>query len=250
MQNELEAERRLKPFKEEIAAKELKIERLEQRIEEIRDGEADARAKEAAIQKDLREELSVAKEAVDMYLKEMTKSKRELEEAKERYEGDNGPMKKVKMMERRLHEVTEQCEAMIKHKDWEIGEKNVIVGRLQKKLVEDSKRFQEFADMWDKRVQEKEKGYNKAVAELSFAEGQIVEERKRTEIEKQKVKARIRDIERLKAEHREELRIREKYRRELEVVIEELEVKIEEEADQRLGERVALEVQLDDSKRR
>merc|ERR1719238_2012991 len=117
---------------------------------------------------------------------------------------------------------------MIKHKDFEIAEKNSIVGRLQKKLVEDAKRFGEFAEMWDKRVQEKEKGYNKAIAELAFAEGQIVEERKRTAVEKEKVKAREREIEKLKAEHTEELRVRERYRRELEEVIEELEVKLED----------------------
>merc|ERR1719482_366080 len=117
---------------------------------------------------------------------------------------------------------------MIKHKDFEIQDKNQIVQRLQKKLQDDSKRFQEFAEMWDKRVQEKEKGYNKSIAELAFAEGQILEERKRTEIEREKVKARERDIARLKAEHTEELRIREIYRLELEAKIQELEVKMEE----------------------
>merc|ERR1719247_1663621 len=142
---------------------------------------------------------------------------------------------------------------MIKHKDFEIAEKNSIVGRLQKKLLEDGKRFQEFAEMWDKRVQEKEKGYNKSIAELAFAEGQIVEERKRTEIEREKVKARERDIARLKAEHTEELRVREKYRAELEVIIDELEVRIEDEADrteQIRVERTKLAAEMDAFKRR
>merc|ERR1719163_475822 len=105
---------------------------------------------------------------------------------------------------------------MIKHKDLEIQDKNQIVQRLQRKLQVDSRRFQEFAETWDHRVQEKEQGYNKAIAELAFAEGQILEERKRTEIERQKVKARERDIARRKEEHTEELKTREKYRLQLE----------------------------------
>merc|ERR1719454_1942027 len=112
-------------------------------------------------------------------------------------------------------------------------EKTAIIARLQKKVHDDTKRFEEFAQLWDGRVQEKEKGYNKSVAELAFAEGQIVEERKRTEIERQKVKARERDIARLKLEHTEELRIREKYRAELEPIIEELKRKVEMETDMR-----------------
>merc|ERR1719502_460900 len=97
---------------------------------------------------------------------------------------------------------------MIKHKEIELADKTTIITRLQKRQKEDAKRFHDFAEMWDKRIQEKEKGYNKSIAELAFAEGQIVEERKRTEIERQKVKARERDITRLKLEHTEELRKR------------------------------------------
>merc|ERR1719335_1078764 len=122
-------------------------------------------------------------------------------------------------MERRLDEVTLQCQQMIRVKELELKDKAATIQRLQKKVVDDAQRFDDFADMWDKRIQEKEKGYNKAIAELAFAEGQIVEERKRTEIEREKVKARERDIARLKAEHTEEPRVRERYRLELEVKI-------------------------------
>merc|ERR1712232_1140434 len=100
----------------------------------------------------------------------------------------------MKILERRLNEVTEQCADMIKAKDLDIKEKAAMIQRLQNKILEDAKKFDEFADMWDKRIQEKEKGYNKAIAELAFAEGQIVEEMKRTQIQIEKVKARERDI--------------------------------------------------------
>merc|ERR1719160_37734 len=100
----------------------------------------------------------------------------------------------MKMMELKLEAVTEQCALLVKNKDKEISDKAAMISRLQKKLIEDTKRFEDFAAMWDKRVQEKEKGYNKVVAELAFAEGQIVEERKRTAIQIEKVKAREREI--------------------------------------------------------
>merc|ERR1719183_2908865 len=150
---------------------------------------------------------------------------------------DDTMLKRCRQYERRLEEVTNDCAHMIKRKDLELGEKNSIIQRLQRKLADDSKRFQDFADVWDSRVQVKEKGYNKAIAELAFAEGQIVEERKRTQIQIEKVKARDRDIARLKAEHSEELRVRERYRQELAAAVEELEVKLEEQYEVHLGVR-------------
>lgn len=251
--HEVEHKRRLAPYLEEIEAHKTKIEKLELRIEEMREGEADIRAKEAAIQKDLRQELTNCKDAVDLYLKSMTQAQRELEEAKAVMEGDNGPWKKMKAYEKRLEEVTLECAQMIHHKDLEIMEKTAIIARLQKKVHDDTKRFEEFASLWDGRVQEKEKGYNKSVAELAFAEGQIIEERKRTDIEREKVKARERDIERLKNEHTEELRIREKYRAELDVIIAEREREIEVESEKRYVvqcQKLKLETEFDAFKRR
>lgn len=247
---EREFERRLVPYKEEIEQQKLKIEKVEARLQEFKDSESEDRQKEAAIQQDLRDELKVAKEAVDLYLKEITKSKRELEEAQRELDDDDGPRKKIKLFERRLEEVTAECAQLVKHKDFELQEKNNIVARLQKKLVEDSKRFEDFAAMWDTRIQEKEKGYNKSIAELAFAEGQIVEERKRTQLQIEKVKARERDIARLKQEHTEELRVRETYRAELEVVIEELEITLEEERQLGTGIREKLEIEMDIFRRR
>lgn len=248
--NELECNRRIKPYEEKIAQKDFALEQIQLRMQEMREGEGELRAKEAQIQKDLKEELVVAKEAVDMYLGEMNKSKRELESANEKLNDDAGPWKKMKAYERRLDEVTEQCAAMLKYKDFELEEKARIVGTLQKKQQEDAKRFADYAEVWDKRIQEKEKGYNRSIAELAFAEGQILEERKRTEVEREKVKARERDIARLKAEHTEELRVRERYRLELEVIIEELEVKIEEQADAFDVCRVRLDAEMDAFRRR
>merc|ERR1711972_25947 len=198
-ENEKERARQLKPYLEEIETKQHKIEGLEMRIQEMRESEGELREKEAAIQKELREEVKVCKEAVELYLKEATKAKRALEEERAALDGEGGPFRRMKLLERRLNEVTEQCADMIKFKDLDIKEKAAMIQRLQMKILEDAKKFEDFADMWDKRIQEKEKGYNKAIAELAFAEGQIVEERKRTQIEKQKVKARDREIAKLKA---------------------------------------------------
>jgi chromosome segregation ATPase len=125
--HEMEARRRIKPFQEEIERLKDVLKKKELRLEEMKEGEADLRAKEAAVQKDLREELAVAKEAVDLYLKEMTKSKMALEKARAEMEGDNGPWKAMKKLERRLDEVTQECAQMMKHKDLELIEKNNIV---------------------------------------------------------------------------------------------------------------------------
>merc|ERR1719271_671439 len=125
--NEIEHERRLLPFREEIATRDVKIEKLEAKIEELRESEVETRKKEEKIKKDLSEELKICKDAVDMYLKEMTKSKIELEQAKLELEGDGGPWKKMKAMESRLEEVTTQCAQLVKNKDMELGEKNKIV---------------------------------------------------------------------------------------------------------------------------
>lgn len=248
--NEREYERRLAPYQEELDKKDVKIGILENRCQELIDAEAEVRGKEADVQADLRKELGVAKEAVDMYLKEMIKSKRAYEEAMEKMNDDNGPLQRMRAMERKLDQVTKQCADMIKVKDMDLKDKNLIVQRLQKKLADDALRFQQFADMWDVRVQEKERGYNKAIAELAFAEGQIVEERKRTKIEKEKVAARERDIARLKEEHTEELRIRELVREELEEYANDLEAKLDVEASKMDPVRAKLEVQLDALRRR
>lgn len=249
-EQDLEIERAVKPYIEEIEVKEKKIGDLQARIAEMRESEAEIRMKEAAIQEELRKEVKVCKEAVEMYLQQATKAKIELQQAREELEGDNGPWKKMKAMERRLDEVTLECAEMIKVKDTELKDKAAMIQRLQKKVLDDAKRFDEFADTWDKRIQEKEKGYNKAIAELAFAEGQIVEERKRTQIEREKVKARDRTIDRLKNEHTEELRIRMLDRQELEATIAELEVAIEVEAVKLAPVRAMYEAQLDAERRR
>jgi len=247
------AERQLKPYLVEIAKKQSKIEQLELRLEEIKGDEHETREKEAAAQKDLREELKVCKEAVDLYLGAMNKAKRELETAKLELDGDDGPRKKMKAYERRLEEVTLQCAQLIQHKDFELQEKTAIVSRLQTKLQQDSKRFEDFAEMWDKRIQEKEKGFNKAIAELTFAEGQIVVERKRTQVEKVRVQQRDERIQTLQKDHDEELRVREKYRLELEVIIEGLEERVatvEEEKEIAEGVRHRLMAEMDTFRRR
>jgi hypothetical protein len=249
-ESEREMARQIKPYKEEIERKEEKIEHLEERIQELREAEAEVREKEAAVQAELRREVKVCKEAVEIYLQQATQAARELERVKAELDGDGGPWKKMKAMERRLEEVTLQCQEMIQVKELELKDKAQMITRLQAKIVEDAKKFDDFADMWDKRIQEKEKGYNKAIAELAFAEGQIVEERKRTHYQCELKKARERDIARLKSEHTEEIRIRMIDRRKLEEQIAELEVAIEEEAEKLAPVRLRYEAQIDHERRR
>jgi len=195
-------------------------------------------------------EVKACKEAAALALKELNKVKKEAEEAAMKAAEDDTMLKRCRQYERRLEEVTNDCAHMIKRKDLELGEKNSIIQRLQRKLADDSKRFQDFADVWDSRVQVKEKGYNKAIAELAFAEGQIVEERKRTQIQIEKVKARDRDIARLKAEHSEELRVREKYRMELEEIVRAMEQEVEDQDTRFMGIRERLELELDQVRHR
>jgi len=249
-EQDIEIERAVRPYIEEVEVKNKKIDNLQIRITEMRESEAEIREKEAAIQEELRKEVRVCKEAVELYLKEATQAKTELQKVRDELEGDAGPLKKMKAMERKLDEVTRQCADLIQVKDAELKDKNAMVQRLQKKVLDDAKRFDEYADVWDKRIQEKEKGYNKAIAELAFAEGQIVEERKRTQIEREKVKVRDRTIETLKNEHTEELRIRMIDRQELEATIAELEIAIEVEAVKVAPLRAMYEAQLDDDRKR
>merc|ERR1719188_2523473 len=83
-----------------------------------------------------------------------------------------------------------------------------MVQNLQRKVREQALQEGEYEKVWDERVQAKEEGYGAVVAQLKFAEGQIEEERGRTMNAIKMVRKRERSIERLKAEHKEELKTR------------------------------------------
>merc|ERR1712228_328358 len=104
------------------------------------------------------------------------------------------------------------------------------VMRLQKRVLEETEVQEAIDKEWDRKVQSKEEGYGKVVAQLKYAEGQIVEERGRTAAALATVKKRERSIERLKNEHTEELRIRKADRDALVVEIADLQNEVEEEA--------------------
>jgi len=83
-----------------------------------------------------------------------------------------------------------------------------MIQNLQRKVREQALTGTDYEKVWDERVRAKEEGYGAVVAQLKFAEGQIDEERGRTMNAIKMVRRRERSIERLKAEHKEEVKAR------------------------------------------
>mmetsp|Transcript_52839 Transcript_52839/g.92787 ORF Transcript_52839/g.92787 Transcript_52839/m.92787 type:complete len:1086 (+) Transcript_52839:134-3391(+) len=248
--NVREMQARIKPLEEIIERREAKIVSLEHRIVEMRESEAETRQKERAIQEEMHKEKEVAKAAMDLAQQDLYKAQREVIRVKEELESDDGPYKKMKIMQIRLDDVTKECQAMIAHKDGELQQKNAMVQRLQLKIRDDAIKFEEFAELWDQRVQEKEKAYHKSIADLDFAEAQIVSERIATQKQRDIVKARNATIAALKEEHSEELRHREADRETLEAQIVELEEALEVECRKPEVLRAQFQGEIDDLKRR
>eukprot|EP00928_Gymnodinium_smaydae_P058569 TRINITY_DN4175_c0_g1_i1.p1 TRINITY_DN4175_c0_g1~~TRINITY_DN4175_c0_g1_i1.p1 ORF type:complete len:1095 (-),score=408.45 TRINITY_DN4175_c0_g1_i1:485-3769(-) len=211
------------PYVETIEERDAEIERLHGKMDLFKQEAAESIQRELDIQTDLRKELKAAKEAVDLSYRELTRAKRQLQEQLDELEGDGGPWKRMRRLEAKLEDVTERCEALVRVKDREIEEKTNIIRNLQLGAKQKLNELAEIDRTWNKRIQKKEEGYQRITAELAFAEGQILEERKRTAAKVKEVKQRELDIIRLKEEHTEELRIRMLDREELERFIRELE---------------------------
>lgn len=226
--NEKIFEEKLRPWKDLVAKKDTKIEHLQTAITDFKAEEEKVRATEKVEKDLLKKELEAAKGGVDLLNSENTKLRRTVERFEELEANDNNPRNKIMRLEHLLNQTTEKCEAMLKHRDRELKEKTDMVMRLQRRVLEETENAVKLDLEWDKRVQVKEEGYDRLVAQLAFAEGQIIEERKRVDKGNDTIKKRDETIVRLQEEHTEELRIRLIDREELVSKISELEVQIEE----------------------
>mmetsp|Transcript_1124 Transcript_1124/g.3109 ORF Transcript_1124/g.3109 Transcript_1124/m.3109 type:complete len:1078 (-) Transcript_1124:268-3501(-) len=206
-ENEKTYEKKLAPWKEDNAKKQAKLEFLQKQLEEQRLEEAKARKFEKMEREELQKELDAAKAAVDLANRESYKLKAEIERIQE--EDDNSlNRRKIWLLEAQLEETTKKCEAMIKSKDKEIREKTELMIKLQTHVVELTEAANRADQEWDKKIQSKEEGYQLVVAQLAYAEGQILEERQRTAAAIATIKRREETIARLENEHAEELRVR------------------------------------------
>eukprot|EP00929_Paragymnodinium_shiwhaense_P003046 TRINITY_DN103449_c0_g1_i1.p1 TRINITY_DN103449_c0_g1~~TRINITY_DN103449_c0_g1_i1.p1 ORF type:complete len:1094 (-),score=412.40 TRINITY_DN103449_c0_g1_i1:73-3354(-) len=232
-------EARLAPYKEAIEQKEHEVEVLERKLEEFKSQEAETRKREKEERNDIMKELSAAREAIEISSKELTKAKRALANQLEELESDNGPLKQMKRLEMKLEDVTQKCQTLTKQRDRELIEKNDIITSLQQRLADTANSLQDLDGDWNKRVIAKEDGYQRVIAELAYAEGQIEEERLKTQEKVRELKLREKDIARLKEEHTEELKFRLEDRESLEKFIRQIEV-------EHLGQTVQFEEHIKD----
>lgn len=206
--NEREYERRLAPWKEMVEVRDAKIVGLGDKIEEMKKTELEKRKLAKETEEELREELAATKGAVDSFVAENVKLRKALEKAEHIENDENSAKRQVIRLNMMLDDTTAKCEKMIMQKEKELKEKTDMVMRLQRHVAEENEEKQRIEHGWETKVQGKEEGYGKVVAQLKFAESQVVEERGRTAAMLATVKKRDRSIERLKGEHTEELRIR------------------------------------------
>jgi len=205
--NEKEHQRRLKPWQELVDKREGEILNLKARIEELKEIEELNRKNAAEELAETMRLLKTAREAEELSRREAVELRKEVAAMQEAHYKDN-PASKITYLKMRLEEVTKQCEYTVLSKDRELKQKTDIIMNLQRRLVEEAKGREADDQEWDKRVQKKEEGYGLVVANLAYAEGQILEERGRTQAALETVRRRERSIERLKGEHDEELRHR------------------------------------------
>jgi len=252
-ENEGEHKKRLKPWQELVGKRESEVLTLKARIEELIEEEKVSRKAAAEILAEVKKELAAAKKAEELARLEAMMFKKEAAAMEEGMKRDTSG-RKVQLLQMKLEEITKRCETTVRQKDRELKQKTDMITELQKRVLDEAKSRETDDQEWDRRVQKKEEGYGLVVADLAFAQGQIVEERKRTEDARETVRKRDRSIERLNGEHTEEL----KYRgwdhealtgriRELEVEQEELEGRVGEE---RLVIRRELELKFDWIRRR
>lgn len=205
---EKEYEKKLDPWKIQVAEKEEENRKLQDRIKIMMEEKAEAREKLQRRNQDLEKELGCAKEGLDRFIQENTKLRQQREQEMEEEAAPTHPKQKMQAMEMRLDEVTRRCEILIKSRDRELKEKTEIISKLQERVLQQSKDNIALDRKWDERVQQKEEGYGILVAQLKHAEGQILEEREKTLAAKKEIQRRDARIVELKQEHAEELRQR------------------------------------------
>jgi hypothetical protein len=212
----------VKPYKEEIERKDVVIQNLEAKAAAMRDAAARHRDEFAALKSQLDEELKVAYTAIDKTHEELVKVQ-ESGKQREMELNENDPMKQVYMLELKLEEVTRKCEVMHKIKDDELQEKAEIINRLHGVLKEKANLLHDLDQDWNQRIVKKEEGYLAIAGELSFAEGQIIEERKTIALKEHEVYMREQEILALKGMHTEELKFRQQAQEESERKLREVE---------------------------
>jgi len=224
---EKEFEKKLAPWPVMVESRELEIERLKGKIEDLKQVEADFRVTAKADFDLVAKELGVAKEVVEILVGETNAMKEQLEGEKVAVIADGGPKRRIKILESQLDETTTRCEVLLKQRDREVKEKAVLVARLQDRVLLQSKENVTLDLLWDDRVQLKEEGYGIVVAQLAHAEGQILEEREKTKAAMKEIKKREERIAALDQIHQEELKVRFKDREVLAARIFQLEEEIQ-----------------------
>jgi hypothetical protein len=206
-----EAERvcrqKIKPWEELSERHELQIRNLKDKLAEASEEQKELRQREAELTEELEKTKKTAAGAIEDAQIENYKLSRKMEKIIQEHE-ESAPVKNVVILEMKLNEVINQTQLLLKKRDVELQEKTEIINNLQKAVRAAKLKEKEFEDLWNDRVQQKEEGYGNVVAQLKFAEGQIEQERGRTTKALQVVRKREKSIDRLKAEHAEELQHR------------------------------------------
>eukprot|EP00434_Breviolum_minutum_P034796 symbB.v1.2.030801.t1/scaffold3509.1/size56090/4 len=205
---EKEYEKKMEPWVAMVAEREEEVRKLQDKIRTMQEEKAEGREKIQTKMQDLEKECRIAKESLDLFVKENTKLLRQKEEKEEEEAAPTHPRQRMQVMEMRLDEVTRRCEILIKNRDRELKDKTDIITKLQERVLQQSKENIALDRKWDERVQQKEEGYGIVVAELQHAEGQILEEREKTAAAKREIQKRDQRIVELRQEHSEELRCR------------------------------------------
>mmetsp|Transcript_74209 Transcript_74209/g.147032 ORF Transcript_74209/g.147032 Transcript_74209/m.147032 type:complete len:1075 (-) Transcript_74209:27-3251(-) len=248
--NEKVYEAKLAPWKDKVVQRDDRIAQLEKLIAELRMEEAKARANAAAEKDELSKELEAARGGVDSLNQENTKLRRELSHIKEEFERGDNVWKKMQVLKMQLDDVTASCEKLVTAKDKELLEKGELVSKLQQRIVEQTEAANKADKDWDRKVQSKEEGYQLVVAQLAYAEGQILEERSRTAAALATAKKREDTISRLEADHLEELRVRQEDHNVLLACQQTLTIKLDDAHAQEARTREDYEARIDSLRRR
>jgi len=206
---ERETQRKLKPWQELAEKNGREIKSLRDKYNEGAKECDRLRQREQQLEEELEKRLAAANGALELAQLETYKLKRTVEKQEEEAKDqDRGDRKRLVILETKLLDVVEQTQTLLAKRDIELQEKVQMIQNLQQKVRSQALHEGEHEKLWDERVQAKEEGYGAVVAQLKFAEGQIEEERGRTMNAIKMVRKRERSIERLKAEHTEELQTR------------------------------------------
>lgn len=251
-ENEAECKKRLKPWTELVEKREREISQLNERFETLKVDEKAYRERQGEILAEVTKERDVARKAEELARQEAQQFKLEAQAMKESRKSDT-TRKKIQMLQLKLDEVTKRCETTVRQKDREIKQKTDTITNLQQRVKEEVKDREELDNLWDHRVQKKEEGYGLVCANLAFAEGQILEERRRTEVARETIRRRERSIERLNNEHVEELGVRLDSHQALSKHIRDLEGQLDQAQARLMKERnvrTAIEIEFDRIRKR